>query len=167
VDRKSDIDPLERARREAGGGFTQRARPERAAIVFVLGAAVALALGAFGWRYYARRNALTRMQVAGAELSMGGVPLTFAATREAGDELLFEVVLLEPPRGSSLELGCEWLSPGGEIRYRNHWQTKEVDKNRWPTHCRHHFSPTDVAGNWSVRMLSGERVLGQRQFQLR
>jgi hypothetical protein len=98
---------------------------------------------------------------------MAGAPLLGPASRAEKPELSFEVVLLDPPRGGSLELACEWLGPSGDARYQNHWTTKDIDKAPWPTHCRHHFGAADSAGNWLVRMLSGERVLGQERFELR
>ena len=167
MDLKSDTDPLERARREATSGSGRREGKEPHTLLFVIGSVVALGLGALGWHFYSRHRALQSMQAAGATLSTGGVPLTGPAAREVGPELVFEVVLRDPPRGGSLELVCHWLNPSGEVRYENHWETKDIDKAPWPTHCRHHFGPTDVLGHWSVRMLSGERVLGEERFELR
>src|SRR5690349_19149343 len=83
VDLKSDTDPLERARREAGFGSARSEGSERRAVVLsMIGGAVALGLAALGWHFYSRHTALESMRSARATLSSGGAPLTGPASRE-------------------------------------------------------------------------------------
>jgi hypothetical protein len=68
--------------------------------------------------------------------------------------------------GSTLDLRCDWTGPSHDVRHQNHWQTKEIDKDLWPTHCRHTIGPEDPAGDWSVTMKLGERTLATRHFSV-
>lgn len=57
----------------------------------------------------------------------------------------------------SLELGCEWTDPSGVVRHRNHWHTKTINKDPWPTHCRYRLDLATLLGHWTVTMTLGAR----------
>ena len=71
-------------------------------------------------------------------------------------------VLADAPQGAALPLTCAWSAPDGGVRYQNRWETKTIDRDRFPTHCRHTFGAGDAAG--PDRVGPGRR--GGRSFPL-
>lgn len=134
-----------------------------AALVLVLGAV------AVGWRVHARKEALAHMTASRTTLSLGqgGAPLSGDIDRSSRPELWLEVVLVDPPQGGSLDLRCEWTGPASGASYENHWETKDIDKSAWPTHCRRTFGEGDATGAWSVTMKQGDRALATEHFTLK
>jgi hypothetical protein len=158
-------DRLEDAR--AAVAVKREVARERAARLRFAGA-VALALillAAFvGFRARSRSVALERMSVSSATLSADGTRSSGTLSRSARPEVTLEVVLLHPPQGAALDVTCDWKGPGGDIQHQNHWKTKDIDTDPWPTHCRRRFEPSDPAGDWTVIMKQGDRTLASERF---
>ena len=132
-----------------------------------LAAAALISIGAIvGFRAHARSAAIDRVSVSQTVLALGGAPVSNVIARAAQPELSLEAVLAHAPTGDSLALTCDWRDPSGQVRYQNHWQTKTIDRDLWPTHCRHRFSAADAAGDWTVSLGVGERVLAKERFHL-
>jgi hypothetical protein len=87
-------------------------------------------------------------------------------SRSASPEVALAVVLEHPPQGSALDLSCEWKTADGKVRHTNRWQTKSIDRDLWPTQCRHTFNAADPAGQWSVTMKRANRELATESFLL-
>jgi hypothetical protein len=144
----------------------ERERSTRLKLAAVVAALLVTAFAVVGWRAHTHRDALASITTSQAVINSGGVPLSGKALRSAQPELELDAVLGHAPHAEGLELECDWLGPGGDVRYQNHWQTQAIDKDTWPTHCRHRFGPVDPAGRWWVRMRLGERVLAREMFEL-
>ena len=86
--------------------------------------------------------------------------------RARSPEIALDLVLADAPQGAALPLTCAWSAPDGGVRYQNRWETKTIDRDRFPTHCRHTFGAGDAAGRWSVTMKQGERALATESFVL-
>jgi hypothetical protein len=144
----------------------EREQKQRVRLAFAA-ALLVLALGAvLGWRAHARSQASAAVTTTLAIVARDLEPVASAVPRSSEPELTFDAVLAHVPRGAPLDMSCDWLGPSGELRYQNHWQTKEIDKDVWPTHCRRRFGPADPAGAWSVQMKLGDRVLATGKFEL-
>lgn len=144
----------------------KRERSTRVKLGALVAALLLVAFAIVGLRAHTRSEAVASVIGSGVVVSVNGAPLTGAAARSALPELELGAVLARAPRGEALELECDWVAPGGDVRHQNHWQTKSIDKDAWPTHCRHRFGPADPSGSWSVRMRLGERVLASQKFEL-
>ncbi len=160
------VERLAEAKRTVAERRAELKRRRRRLFLAGLGA-LALAAGTGGllWSRHQGERALAAMQVAQSNLLEGGAPVT-AVRRDTQPELSFEVSLSKAPQGSAVDLTCDWQAPDGSLRYQNRWQTKDVDRELWQTHCRHRFGPADAAGGWSVHMKQGERKLASSRFSL-
>jgi hypothetical protein len=94
------------------------------------------------------------------------VPVASPLQRRDKPQLELELRLRDVPRGVAIPLSCEWRAPNGEARYHNHWHTKTITHDPWPTHCRQTFDTHDSTGTWQVVMLQSGRELGSEQFVL-
>jgi len=92
-------------------------------------------------------------------------PSPFA--RADSPELRFELAVRDVPKGGELALTCDWSDPSGARVHQNHWTTKAMDHEPWPTHCRYALTPTSPTGRWTVTMKQAERVLATDGFDVR
>lgn len=106
------------------------------------------------------------MTVSESSLTSHGSPVTTALPRAGAPEVMLNVVLAHTPRGEAANLMCDWTGPSGQLEYQSHWQTKSIDKDVWPTHCKHGFAPSDAAGGWAVVMRQGDHELARGRFAL-
>lgn len=137
--------------------------------VTVLGLAALLVVLAALYVFGGREGKLAKMTVVDAHLALGaeaGEPVT-EIEKSRSTEIYYHVVLGGVPLGWSLQLGCEWMGPGGQLARRNDYETRFIHKSTWPTHCRQAFGPSSASGEWHVRLLSGQRVLSTSSFVLR
>jgi hypothetical protein len=144
----------------------RRARQRR---LFLVGALVLAGLataGTFAWRTSARDQALARITVSQATLKLGADPLPQSLARSANPEVALAVVLEHAPQGAGIDLTCEWRAADGKVRHMNRWQTKSIDRDLFPTHCRRAFGAADPAGRWSVTMKQDGRELTTESFHL-
>ena len=115
-----------------------------------------------------RQRALEKITAVDSSLtSTEGTPETPPPWRitEAPD-LEFHVTLAHIPEGRSMDLTCDWIDPAGTVLHQNHWQTRPVDRDRWPTHCHHHFHAATTPGAWRVVLRHGDRALATAMFTL-
>ena len=49
-------------------------------------------------------------------------------------EVFYRVILQDAPIGKKLALRCNWINPNGEINHQNSYQTKEINREVWPTY---------------------------------
>ena len=87
--------------------------------------------------------------------------------RADSPELRFEVTVRDVPRGGEVTLTCDWSDPTGSRAHQNHWTTKAMDHDPWPTHCRYSLTPASPPGTWTVTMKLGDRVLARDAFDVR
>ncbi len=142
-----------------------RAKTQRRTIAAVVAAGALLTAGAV-YALHARHVALESMAAQSAELHSGNATAEQALRRDSRPELVLDVVLRNPPEGRSIELTCDWKGPSGDLRYQNHWRTKEIDRAIWQTRCKRAFGLADPAGRWTVVMKEGDRSLTEKQFTL-
>ncbi len=82
-------------------------------------------------------------------------------------ELRFDVTVRDVPKGASVDLTCDWTDPAGARVHQNHWSTKAMDHDPWPTHCRYPLTAASATGKWTVTMKQGDRVLASDAFDVR
>jgi hypothetical protein len=157
---------LEEARLAVEARKRERARRLRALTTWaaVLGVVAAVAI-AFTAHEHSQSLALGAMTASEASLSLRGSPLSAPVPRSSSPELTFDVVLARAPH-APVDLSCDWAGPDGAVRFQSRWETKSVDRDLWPTHCRHVFSASEPAGAWTVSMKERERVLATKPFVL-
>jgi len=144
----------------------QRERANRVKLALLLGVILAAGVAIFGVRGLLASRARANVSNIHAVLLVEGNPISGPLSRSARPEVSLETVLAHTPEGDSLDLTCDWRGPGGDLRYQNHWQTKGIDKQAWPTHCRHRFGAADPSGAWSVEMKLNDRTLVTERFSL-
>jgi hypothetical protein len=81
-------------------------------------------------------------------------------------EAKLDVAVNGAPRGEPLDLTCDWVDPSGNRAHQNHWKTKAVDRDPWPTHCRLPLTPAAKTGAWTVTVKQGDRVLATDRFDV-
>ncbi len=79
-------------------------------------------------------------------------------------EVFYRVILQDAPIGKKLSLGCNWINSNGEISHQNSYQTKEINREVWPTSCKYKFNPSLPMGSWQVEMYLGDRSLSKTEF---
>jgi hypothetical protein len=128
---------------------------------FVLVVAVAAALV-----FVNRDRRLTEMSVLAARVAAGErTPEALTEIdRTASPDIYYHVVLGHTPLGWPLQLRCEWEDPTGRTAFYNQYRTRVVYASMWPTHCRQHFQPSTLQGEWHVRLLLEDRVLSSSAF---
>ena len=87
--------------------------------------------------------------------------------KQYNPEIYYEVTLNNVPVGEKLSLKCNWIDPNGQIAHQNNYQTRKIDKQVWPTHCRYSLNNGTVTGNWQVEMLLGDRLLSSSNFTVK
>ncbi|NEQ71784.1 MAG: hypothetical protein F6K23_01015 [Okeania sp. SIO2C9] len=96
-----------------------------------------------------------------------GIEMLIVVDSQQNPEVFYRVTLQDAPVGKKLSLGCKWINPNGEISHQNSYQTKEINREIWPTYCRYQFNPVSPAGNWQVEMYLGDRLLSQTEFTVK
>jgi len=84
-----------------------------------------------------------------------------AIDRQTSPKVFYRVTLKDAPLGEKLSLGCDWIDPRGQVAHQNRYQTRQIDKAVWQTHCFYQFNPASTAGTWTVQMSLGERILSK------
>ena len=65
----------------------------------------------------------------------------------------FVVTLADAPVGDRLRLHCEWRAPSGRIAHQSDFETRQITRSEWPTHCKMALSEKSETGTWSVALL--------------
>lgn len=153
---------LEEAKRNVAIAKTRKSKIRRRLLLgFAALALVGFAVGTQYVRHRTRLTLLSEMQVTRATLTMAGAQ---AAGAPAGSDVELESILSHPPEGDRVELTCVWTDPAGTKQHENHWETKPVTHDAWPTHCRFRVPLDAPAGTWSVKMKQDERTLTEKTF---
>ena len=84
--------------------------------------------------------------------------------RQDSPEVYYRVSIQNAPLGRKLSLQCDWLDPTGQIAHQNRYQTREIDKSVWPTHCSYRFPTEAKVGQWEVRLLIGKKLISSETF---
>ncbi|NES71810.1 MAG: hypothetical protein F6K24_44705 [Okeania sp. SIO2D1] len=100
------------------------------------------------------------------ETNSGRKILTIVDSKQ-NPEVFYRVTLQDAPIGKKLSLGCNWINSNGEISHQNSYQTKEINREIWPTYCKYKFNPVSPVGNWQVEMYLGDRLLSQTEFTVK
>ena len=87
--------------------------------------------------------------------------------RHSNSEVWYRVTLTEAPIGSKLTVHCDWINPVGQVVHQNQYQTRVIDKKRWPTHARYRIGPESPVGTWTVRLSIEGRVLDTATLEVR
>ncbi|MDY7006763.1 MAG: hypothetical protein SWX82_23265 [Cyanobacteriota bacterium] len=96
-----------------------------------------------------------------------GREMLMVVDSQQNPEVFYRVTLQDAPVGKKLSLGCNWINPNGEISHQNSYQTKQINREVWPTYCRYQFNPVSPMGNWQVEMYLGDRLLSQTEFTVK
>ncbi|MCC2691607.1 DUF3859 domain-containing protein [Nodularia sp. LEGE 04288] len=88
-------------------------------------------------------------------------------TRQNSPEIFYRVTLKDAPVGQKLDLRCNWINPNGEIVHQNRYQTREIDKSIWNTHCRYTIGSASTPGRWKVQMFLQGRQLSETEFEVK
>ncbi|MGD1806543.1 hypothetical protein ACP6PL_14040 [Dapis sp. BLCC M126] len=100
------------------------------------------------------------------ETNSGKKTLTVVDSQQ-NPEVFYRVTLQDAPVGKKLSLGCDWINPNGEISHQNSYQTKQINKEVWPTYCRYQFNPSSPVGKWQVKMYLGDRSISKTEFTVK
>jgi hypothetical protein len=145
---------------------TARVRLRRRLVLAAACAVVALTAGVVVLHHNAHEQASAAMTVTESSLTSQGSPVTSPLSRAAAPEVVLTAVLAHAPHDEAADLTCDWTGPSGQLEHQSHWQTKSIDRDVWPTHCKHSFAPSETAGSWSVVMRQGSRELTRGKFSL-
>jgi hypothetical protein len=88
-------------------------------------------------------------------------------TRQTNPEVVYRVTLKAAPVGEKLTLACDWLDPSHQVVKQNRYETQEITTPTWTTHCRYKIGPAMPTGTWKVRMLLGNRPIGDAAFDVK
>jgi hypothetical protein len=75
--------------------------------------------------------------------------------------------LKDAPVGKKISLSCDWIDPSGQVVKQNRYQTREIDKPIWNTHCRYQIGTAASTGNWQVKMFLENRAIGSASFEVK
>ncbi|WP_013335016.1 hypothetical protein [Gloeothece verrucosa] len=87
--------------------------------------------------------------------------------RQNHPEVYYRVTLQDAPVGEKLSLKCNWIDPNGQIAHQNNYQTRQINKSVWQTHCRYQLNIASPSGNWQVQMSLGNQILNQKSFTVK
>lgn len=93
-----------------------------------------------------------------------GIKILNVIDSQKNPEVFYRVILQDAPIGKKLSLGCNWINSNGEISHQNSYQTKEINREVWPTSCKYKFNPSLPMGSWQVEMYLGDRSLSKTEF---
>ncbi|MCM0590799.1 MAG: DUF3859 domain-containing protein [Gloeotrichia echinulata IR180] len=110
-------------------------------------------------RVSTQRNRITLTQDDGGDLRN--------ISRENNSEVFYRVTLKDAPLGEKLDLSCNWIDPSGQIVKENRYQTREIDKAIWDTHCRYIIGSASTPGKWKVRIFVQGRQLSETEFEVK
>lgn len=110
-------------------------------------------------RVSAQRNRITLTQDDGSNLRN--------ISRQNSPEIFYRVTLKDAPVGQKLDLTCNWVNPNGEIVKQNRYQTREIDKSIWDTHCRYIIGSASTPGKWKVQIFLQSRQLSETEFEVK
>jgi hypothetical protein len=114
--------------------------------------------------YWGRNHwQLGRVRVEEAWLSQSIQGEHLDHVRAGAGALYYHARLLDVPLGRRLPMECEWFDPAGTTVRHNHYETRSVDHDPWPTHCRCPLSGAQP-GPWRVAMSVGGRALSETVF---
>lgn len=154
---------LQLQRREALAVETRRKRWIIAGILTVLVVSIA-GVGFFIQQHQqaiarvsAQQDRITRLQDTGGTLA--------TVTRPA--DVYYRVTLKDAPQGQQLSLACDWIDPSGQIVKQNRYQTQQIDRSVWPTHCHFLINTAAAAGTWKVQMFVEGRPISDATFEVR
>ncbi|GAB1540354.1 hypothetical protein NUACC21_30230 [Scytonema sp. NUACC21] len=88
-------------------------------------------------------------------------------SRQNQSEVFYRVTLKDAPLGEKLKLSCNWIDPSGQIVKENRYETREIDKTIWDTHCRYIIGSASTPGQWKVRMFLQGRQLSETEFEVK
>lgn len=100
-------------------------------------------------------------------LTQDGSATLTDVNRQTSPLIYYRVTLKDAPIGQRLSLSCNWINPSGQVVHQNRWQTKTIDKEVWPTHCRYQFNPATAPGTWTVQMALGDRLISSTSFTVK
>lgn len=106
-----------------------------------------------------QRNRITLSQDDGGDLRN--------ISRQNNSEVFYRVTLKDAPLGKKLDLSCNWIDPNGQIIKENRYQTREIDKAIWDTHCRYIIGSAATPGKWKVRIFLQGRQLSETEFEVK
>jgi hypothetical protein len=136
-------------------------------VLAVLVGTIPIALTSF--YIYQNERAIDRVSVQQNRITLvqdNGDNLT-VISRQNSQEIFYRATLKDAPIGKKLSLSCDWIDPGGQIVKQNRYQTREIDKSIWNTHCRYQIGNTAATGNWQVKMFLKNRTIGTASFQVK
>ncbi|MEC4817671.1 MAG: DUF3859 domain-containing protein [Scytonema sp. PMC 1069.18] len=107
----------------------------------------------------AQRNRITLTRDDGGDLKN--------ISRQNNSEVFYRVMLKDAPVGQKLDLSCNWIDPSGQIVKENRYQTREIDKAIWDTHCRYRIGSASTPGQWKVRIFLQGRQLSETEFEVK
>ncbi|WYM01030.1 MAG: DUF3859 domain-containing protein [Gloeotrichia echinulata CP02] len=110
-------------------------------------------------RVSTQRNRITLTQDDGGDLRN--------ISRQNNSEVFYRVTLKDAPLGEKLDLSCNWIDPSGQIVKENRYQTREIDKAIWDTHCRYIIGSASTPGKWKVRIFVQGRQLSETEFEVK
>ena len=106
-----------------------------------------------------QQNRITSVQDDGGNLTV--------ISRKNNPEIFYRTTLKDAPIGKKLSLSCDWIDPSGQVVKQNHYQTRQIDKPIWNTHCRYQIGTAAATGNWQVKMFLESRAIGSASFQVK
>lgn len=110
-------------------------------------------------RVSTQRNRITLTQDDGSDLRN--------ISRQNNPEVFYRVTLKDTPVGQKLDLTCNWINPNGEIVKQNRYQTREIDKSIWDTHCRYIIGSASTPGKWKAQIFLQGRQLSETEFEVK
>ncbi|MCC5633365.1 DUF3859 domain-containing protein [Nostoc sphaeroides CHAB 2801] len=110
-------------------------------------------------RVSTQRNRITLTQDDGSDLRN--------ISRQNSPEVFYRVTLKDTPVGQKLDLTCNWIDPNGEIVKQNRYQTREIDKSIWDTHCRYIIGSASTPGKWKAQIFLQGRQLSETEFEVK
>ena len=106
-----------------------------------------------------QQNRITSVQDDGGNLTV--------ISRKNNPEIFYRTTLKDAPIGKKLSLSCDWIDPSGQVVKQNRYQTREIDKPIWNTHCRYQIGTAAATGNWQVKMFLENRAIGSASFEVK
>lgn len=134
-----------------------------------LAAAAAGAIALTGFYIQQNRQAIDRVSIQQNRITSvqdDGGNLT-VISRQNNPEIFYRTTLKDAPIGKKLSLSCDWIDPTGQVVKQNRYQTREIDKPIWNTHCRYQIGTAAATGKWQVKMFVESRAIGSASFEVK
>jgi hypothetical protein len=106
-----------------------------------------------------QQNRITSVQDDGGNLTV--------ISRQNNPEIFYRTTLKDAPLGKKLSISCDWIDPSGQVVKQNRYQTREIDKSIWNTHCRYKIGAAAATGKWQVKMFLESRAIGSTSFEVK